>query len=97
MENLVEVVKQLDNGDFFVAILDGETGQVIAKAWTPQPENWMAWGRRIGAEYYRLMRRGVGISPARAAYAARMAVMAAGPSETPFIERWELVKFPPLP
>ena len=95
-ENQVfEVQWYCGDGEYFVALMDAATGTVVVRGWTTQPDGWFEWAQQIASQYGRFRRRGA--SPTGAAKAARMAVMAAGPSATPFIQRWELVKFPPLP
>src|SRR5690554_832705 len=93
--NVFEVVQSLSDGDYFVAVIDGDAGVIVARACTNQPVNWLELFRKAGAEYIRYRRRGV--SPTSAAFAAREAVTACGPSTTRFIDRVAEVEFPPLP
>lgn len=93
--NVFEVERYLGDGEYFMALMDADTATVVVRGWTNQPENWLEWAQKIASHYSRYRRRGA--SPHLAAKAARLAVMAAGPNTTPFMERWELVKFPPLP
>lgn len=90
--NIFEVVKKMrdDDNNYFVAVIDGDTGTVITRAWTTQPVNWLEWASKVGAEYLRLRKRGV--NPTRAAFAARMSVMANGPSTMRFIDRMDLLR-----
>lgn len=95
-ENQVfEVEQYLGDGEYFVALMDAATGTVVVRGWTTQPVNWLEWAAKIGSQYNRFRRRGA--SPHLAAKAARLAVMASGPSNMRFVDRMAEVAFPPLP